>query len=120
MRAALLLAAVALAAPAGAAAPVQTVSLYSYGYAPAPIRLAAGRAVTLRFVNRAGKGHDFIAPAFFARSRILSGMVRRGEVSLRSGESAELTLVPAGGTYQVHCGRFMHKQLGMKSIILVD
>ena len=42
--------------------PVQQILLYSYGYTPSPIVLAAGKPVTLTFVNRAGKGHDFTAP----------------------------------------------------------
>ena len=101
-------------------APVKTIDLYSYGYSPKPIRLAAGRAVTLHFVNRSGKGHDFTAREFFAASRILSGRVRNGEVDLAGGRSASVTLIPARGTYKVHCGHFMHKQLGMRGRIIVD
>lgn len=105
-------------APAQAA--VQTVTLYSYGYAPATIRLRAGQPVTLAFVNRSGNAHDFTAPAFFARSRILAGDVARGEIELRGGRSASVALVPARGTYPVHCGHFLHKQLGMKGKIIVE
>lgn len=100
--------------------PVQTIALYSYGYAPNPIRLAAGRPVMLHFVNRAGNGHDFTAPRFFSSSRILAGHVMEGEVHLRSGASTSVTLVPAAGRYKVHCSRFFHKQLGMKGEILVQ
>ena len=64
------------------AAPVQQIVLYSYGYNPNPIVLAAGKPVTLTFLNRAGKGHDFTAAKFFASSRILAGSVSGGEVDL--------------------------------------
>ena len=99
--------------------PVLTITLYSYGYAPAAIRLRTGQPVALNFVNRSGNSHDFTAPAFFARSRILSGHVDRGEVELRGGRSVSVTLVPARGTYRVHCGHFLHKQFGMRGTIAV-
>ena len=101
-------------------APVQTVQLYSYGYAPNPLRLRAGRPVTLAFVNRSGNGHDFTAKSFFGASRILSGVVRNGEVELGRGRSASVTLIPTPGTYRVHCGHFFHKQLGMHGTIIVE
>lgn len=101
------------------AAPVQQITLYSHGYRPSPIRLAAGRAVTLHFVNRAGKRHDFTAPAFFAAARILSGNAAGGKVDLGPGASRSVTLVPARGTYRVRCTRPLHKLLGMSGTILV-
>ena len=70
--------AAAASAPSSAqapAAPVEQILLYSYGYNPNPIVLAAGKPVTLTFLNRAGKGHDFTAAKFFASSRILAGNV---------------------------------------------
>ena len=117
--AAALLAATA-SAQAPVAAPVQTVTMYSYGYAPNPLRLRAGRAVTLHFVNRSGSGHDFTAKAFFRAARLIAGAPRDGEIDLRRGGSASVTLVPARGTYPVHCGHFFHKQLGMHGTIIVQ
>ena len=35
-------------------------------------------------------------------------------------QSMSVTLVPARGTYEVHCGHFMHTQLGMHSVIYVQ
>lgn len=107
-------------AAAPVAAPVQVINLNSYAYAPTPIRLAAGRAVTLQFVNRSGKGHDFTARRFFSSSRILAGRVDSGEVELGGGQSASVTLIPAPGRYPVHCGHPFHKMLGMRAIILVQ
>lgn len=110
----------ASAAAAPVAAPVQVINLASYSYAPTPIRLAAGRAVTLQFVNRAGKSHDFTARRFFRSARILSGRLGDGEVELRGGQSASVTLIPTAGRYPVHCGRPFHKMMGMRSVILVQ
>lgn len=119
------LAAAAALSLAGSAAatqtvpPVHTIHLYSYGYDPDPIVLIAGKPVTLTFVNRAGKGHDFTAPKFFAASRIVAGNVGKGEIDLRAGQSASVTLVPAAGRYKARCGRPLHKALGMRGDIVV-
>ena len=101
------------------AAPVQQILLYSYGYNPNPIVLAAGKPVTLTFLNRAGKGHDFTAAKFFASSRILAGNVSGGEVDLDGGQSKSVTLVPAAGQYKVHYGNPFRKMLGMTGDIVV-
>ena len=119
-----LLAAAALGLAATASAqpavdPAQTIDLYTYGYRPNPIVLRAGRPVTLTFVNRAGKGHDFTAKKFFAASRILSGNAAGGEVDLGPGQSRSVTLIPAAGRYGVHCGHPFHKMLGMRGDIVV-
>jgi len=124
MNASRLVAAAALAACSGSLAaaqpPVQHVELRSYAYNPTPIRLKAGQPVTLHFMNRAGKGHDFTARRFFASARILSGGAPKGEVDLAAGKTASITLVPAAGRYKVHCGHPFHKQLGMTGLIIVD
>ena len=104
----------------GSAQPVQTIVLYSHGYSPNPIQLSAGRPVTLTFVNRSGKGHDFTARSFFANSRIVSGRADGGEVGMGPGQSRTVTLVPRAGRYKVHCSHFLHKQLGMKGTIIVS
>jgi plastocyanin len=115
-------AAFGLAATASAqpvAAPAYTIALYTYGYQPNPIVLNAGRAVTLNFVNRAGKGHDFTARKFFASSRIIAGSAPGGEIDLGPGRSRSITLIPAAGRYSVHCGHPFHKMLGMRGDIVV-
>jgi plastocyanin len=104
------------AAPATA---VQPILVYSYGYSPGPIVLSAGQPVTLQFVNRSGSGHDFTAPAFFGASRIVTGLVKDGEVDLAPGQTRTVTLVPARGTYKAHCGHPFHKMLGMHAEIVV-
>ena len=116
-----LVAALVLAAPAPAARPTNVVpiQLYSYGYAPSPIVLRAGVPVTLIFQNVSGSGHTFKAPAFFAASKMVSGMTMQGEVHVMAHKSMSVTVVPARGTYPVHCSHFMHDQLGIHSVIYV-
>lgn len=114
-------AALAMAIPAFASQPqaVVPIILYSYGYVPNPIVLTAGQPVTLTFTNRSSKSHEFKAPQFFAASKILKGGAPEGAVQLKGGASASVTLVPARGTYRVHCGHFLHTQFGMTTAIYV-
>ena len=110
----------ASAGQAQPATPVRVVNLQSYSYSPSPIVLRAGQKVTLQFVSRSGKGHDFTAERFFRSARILAGRVEDGEVELRPGQVANVTLIPAAGRYPVHCGHPFHKVLGMRSTIIVQ
>ena len=114
-------AALATAIPASASQlqAVVPIILYSYGYVPNPIVLTAGQPVTMTFTNRSSKGHEFKAPQFFAASKILKGAAPEGAVDLKGGASASVTLVPARGTYRVHCGHFLHTQFGMTTAIYV-
>lgn len=113
--------ALAWIAPSPAAAPVAsaTVTLSSYRYNPGPIYLPGGVPVRLILVNGAGKTHDFTAEKFFRSARILQGRTRGGTVSLRAGESRVIDLIPARGTYKVHCGEFGHRMFGMSTMIIV-
>ena len=104
-----------------AAQPTQVlVQVYSFGFSPQPIHLAAGRPVTLTFTNRSGSAHDFTAPGFFQHARIVSGGPVTDEVELRPHETKSVTLIPAAGTYQAHCSHFLHKQMGMSDAIIVN
>jgi plastocyanin len=97
-----------------------TITVWSFGFAPSPIRLAAGRPVTLVFANRSAGSHDFTASAFFARSSITSGAAPGGKIELRGHETRSITLVPRAGTYPAHCSHFLHKQFGMTDTIVVN
>lgn len=112
--------AVALTAPAIAQPAAQTIQLYSFGYTPKAIHLAAGRPVTLNFVNTAGGGHNFSAPSFFAAANITSGSAPGGVVELGAHQSRAITLTPRAGTYRFRCTHTFHKQFGMSGQILVD
>jgi plastocyanin len=110
----------ALGAPApGQPAAVQTIMVWSYGFSPHPIHLAAGQPVTLTFVNRSGGGHDFTAESFFASARVTAGSAPGGEVELGPHQTRSITLVPSAGTYHAHCSHFLHKQMGMSDEIIV-
>ena len=91
------------------------IDVWSYGFAPNPIRLDS-RPVILRFVNHSGASHDFTAPGFFAHAHT----PLPPEVELGPHETRTIALVPAVGTYNAHCSHFMHKQLGMSDVIIVE
>jgi plastocyanin len=99
---------------------VVTVAVWNFNFSPKPIHLAAGKPVTLVFVNRSGGSHDFTAKKFFASSRILAGSAPDGEIDLAGNQTKSITLVPAPGTYNAHCSHFLHKQMGMQDLIVVD
>ena len=107
-------------APAQSAPAGQTVLVYSFGFSPRPIHLAAGRPVTLTFVNRSGSAHDFTAKSFFASSRILAGAAPDGEIELMPHQTRSVTLVPRAGDYKAHCSHFLHSAMGMSDTIVVD
>jgi plastocyanin len=117
--AALSLALAASSAAQPAAGQVQ-IQVWSFGFAPHPIHLAAGRPVTMTFVNRSGSSHDFSAHRFFASSTITAGSAADGEIDLGPHETRTVTLVPRAGVYPVHCSHFFHEQMGMKDQIVVD
>ena len=110
-----------IAVPA-AAQPAQqvVVQVWSFGFGPQPIRLAAGKPVTLTFANQSGSSHDFVAPGFFQHARIVAGAAPGDMVDLRPHETKTITLIPAAGTYEAHCSHFLHKQMGMSDEIVVQ
>lgn len=109
----------AASAPAAAPPAAQTIQLFSYGFNPKPISLAAGHEVKLTFANTSKNSHDFTAKEFFGASRIVSGDVKEGEVELHGGESKTVVLVPTAGTYHAHCGHPFHSAMGMHTDIYV-
>ena len=119
-RAAVIAMSLMLAAPAAAQPAQVVIRVWSFGFAPNPIRLAAGRPVTMTFVNQSGSSHDFSAPGFFQHARITAGAAPEDEIELQGHETKRITLVPTRGTYQAHCSHFLHKQLGMSDAIIVE
>ena len=108
-----------LIAPVTAQPAGQTIEIRSFSFAPVPIRLAAGKPVTLTFVNSSGSGHDFTAKDFFAHSAISAGAAPGGKIELKGHETKSITLVPSAGTYEVHCSHFLHASMGMHDQIVV-
>jgi plastocyanin len=108
------------ASPAAAQPAQLVVRVWSFAFAPSPIHLTAGKSVTLTFVNQSGSSHDFSAPGFFKHARITAGAAPDNEIELGPHETRTLTLIPAAGTYHAHCSHFLHKQMGMSDLIIVD
>jgi plastocyanin len=109
------------ASPAAAQpATQQTIEVANFRFTPVPIHLAAGRPVTLTFVNRSGSGHDFTSPRFFSSATITAGAAPDGEIELAPHQTRSITLIPRAGTYHAHCSHFFHKQMGMSDQIIVD
>ena len=108
------------AAPVAAQPAQLTVQVWNFGFAPHPIHLASGRAVTLTFANRSGSSHDFTAPGFFQHATITAGAAPMGMVELGPHETKSITLIPARGAYQAHCSHFLHKPMGMSDDLIVD
>ncbi len=109
-----------LALPSAAQPAQIAVQVWSFGFGPQPLHLAAGKPVTLAFVNQSGSSHDFTAREFFAASTIMSGAAPGGKIALGSHETRTITLVPRAGTYQAHCSHFLHSAMGMRDEIIVN
>ena len=104
-------------------APTVTVTLSSFDYTPATIRLRAGEPVILRLVNTSGKGHDFSAPEFFAAAVVRPqdrALLAKGKIELGGHVAREVALRPAAGRYRLRCTHFMHSAFGMKGEIVVE
>ena len=122
MRARLLLPLCFLAAPAAIQAQPQTVEvrLSNFDFTPSTIRLHAGQPVVLHLVNTAHGGHNFAAREFFAAASNVSGPVRGGAVEVRGGQSVDVTLTPARGSYRLRCTHTMPSAFGMTGSIVVQ
>ena len=119
MRIASLILALALPLPLGAASPAPThvtIALSNYRFDPAPIRLRRGQPYVLHLVNRSGRRHNFVAPAFLAAAR-----AGRGKIDVPPGGGANVAIVaPAAGRYKVKCTLFSHAMRGMTTEIIVE
>ncbi len=129
-----LMAGLALAAPAATQTGAQTadwdhaqrieIALQNYRFDPAKITMRHGEPYVLAFVNKTGGGHNFVAKQFFAAANVLDAdrpRVAKGDVSLEGGEAAEIHIIaPAAGTYEAHCSHFMHASFGMKGSVVVE
>lgn len=104
-------------------APEYDVLLTSYDIAPRVIRLEAGRAVRLRFVNNSNQTHAFTARAFFASAEIRGrdgATVRGGRIKVGPGETRTVALVPQAGRYAMRSGNFFWRLMGMNGKIIVE
>lgn len=113
------LAAASLPAPAAAQATRVSIVLTSHKFSPAPIHLSGGIPVRLTIANQSGETHDFTAPEFFSWSKLRSGAVPGGKLTLRPGQRTHVTLIPRRGTFKLKCTRFAHALLGGSTTIIV-
>jgi plastocyanin len=109
-------------APANDPQPVEIV-LSNFEFAPKELHLRQGQSYRLHFVNSGSGGHNFSAPNFFAGAQIDpadAAAITKGGIELAKGETRDVRLKPAAGTYKVKCTHFMHSAFGMKGKITVD
>ena len=100
-----------------------TVTLSSFEFTPAELRLRAGTPITLHLVNPGDRSHNFSAPEFFRAATIRTedrGLVFRGAVELAGHRDKAITLIPRRGVYKLRCTHTMHAMLGMKGWVVVD
>ena len=112
------------AATAQTAPQTLTVEMSNFKFNPSVLTLTRGHSYVLHFVNSASGGHDFVAKEFFASATIAPedrSKLKKGEVELSGGESADVHLVATTpGTYKSHCSHFMHSSFGMTGQIVVQ
>jgi len=102
-------------------APEYDVLLSSYDIAPRIVRLEAGRAVKLRFVNNSDQAHAFSARAFFASAEIRGrDGVTGGRVKVDPGERRTVALIPQAGRYAMRSGNIFRRLMGMNGKIIVE
>ncbi len=100
------------------------VTLSNFRFDPSEIEIVHGRQYALHFVNANGGNHDFAARKFFAAAAMTSDqrrLVEGGEIELKGHEEKTIVLIaPEPGTYEFHCGHFMHSTLGMTGRIQIQ
>ncbi|MFN3387775.1 MAG: hypothetical protein ACK40O_02510 [Allosphingosinicella sp.] len=118
-----LLAAPAAAVPQWRAAPEQDVLLSRWDIAPPELRLKAGEAVRLRFVNNSEQALTFSARRFFGSAearRQDAALLKAGRVVVPPHSTRTVMLVPRAGRYRAEGGHLLHRLLGMRGRILVE
>jgi uncharacterized cupredoxin-like copper-binding protein len=110
------------AVPAPQSEPI-AVALTNFDFTPSTIAMVHGRDYALTLSNRAGGGHNFAAPAFFAAAAVEPADRARivgGTIEVPAGQSVTIHLVaPAAGRYKVRCTHTFHTMFGMKGAIVV-
>jgi uncharacterized cupredoxin-like copper-binding protein len=97
------------------------IQLSNFKFAPSTITLIHGQPYVLHLSSNGG--HSLVAKKFFAAAAVAPGdraRIAGGGIELESGESVDIHLTaPAAGSYEVHCGHFMHPTFGMTGKIIV-
>lgn len=115
--------------PAAASAETATVvriEMREFRFLPATIRVAVGRPVTLRFVNKGQLAHQFGAGYLRALPVTVTDENARAEapgldyLRLQPGGAASLQFVPRRrGRFEFACTIEGHREAGMTGIIVV-
>ena len=99
------------------------LALENYEYTPKALQFRAGLPYHFRLTNKAGGGHSFDAPEFFAAVAVAPedrAKIVKGEIEVGAGQTVDVKFVPtAPGTYQFHCSHFLHASFGMKGTVVV-
>lgn len=104
-------------------APEYDVLLTAYDIQPGEIRLKAGEAVRLRFVNTTSQGLTFSAGGFFRDSKLRrrdSVLVKGGSIEVPALSTRTVVLVPKAGRYKATGANLLHRLLGMSGRIIVE
>jgi uncharacterized cupredoxin-like copper-binding protein len=104
-------------------APEYDVSLTSFEIQPHVIRLKAGEAVRLHFVNNSAQAHRFVAPDFFRNAQLRDRdrrLVHGGAVRLAPYSDETIAFVPKAGRYKVAGDNLFRRALGMTATIVVQ
>ena len=124
----LLSAAQAQNTPTGVApdwANAQTVQLdmANFAFTPNTLQFSANKPYDLRLTNKAGHGHSFDAPEFFAAVGVAPedrAKVVKGEVEVEGGQTVDVKFMPTvSGAYKFHCSHFAHAILGMTGDVVI-
>jgi uncharacterized cupredoxin-like copper-binding protein len=103
----------------------QTVQLdmADFAFTPKALQFTANKPYQLRLTNKAGHGHSFDAPEFFAAVTAApedKAKVVKGEVEVEGGQTVDVKFVPTvAGAYKFHCSHFLHASFGMTGDITV-
>ncbi len=99
------------------------IVLANFSITPSDLHLAAGKPVTLHFVNEGSGGHNFAARKFFVAASMddatRARLGKKGVVELAKDTATDVTLTPRAGTYKVKCTHFLHAGFGMTGTITV-
>jgi uncharacterized cupredoxin-like copper-binding protein len=127
-RAALFLALLAIG-PAATAAPEWRqatdveLRLANFAIDPGTIHLKAGQPVRLRLINNGQGSYTLNARGFFTAATVRqrdANAVTTGSISVPSGQTREIVLAPARGSYRVYSTNLFYRIFGMRGQIEVD
>lgn len=99
-----------------------SVTMSDRAFVPSTVRMPAGRRVALRLTNVDRTEHGFSATAFFAAASLDAsavGMIENGAVSVRSGETRVVRLIPRAGVYELSSKKVLDQVSDMRGRIVV-